>query len=107
MTTAQLKTLASEIQDATYLLAIKLSKAIVNLDATDARFYGSKDAYDKLTRYAQRVLRIEADRNNSEINSLATVTAVSAIVNGIFNYIININNIIKLNFILVFISNKK
>ena len=70
--------LAAEITEQVKMAAIKAAKDILDADITNAMFYGSQAAYDKLTGQAQRITSMSASGNRGIINALSEIIAAGA-----------------------------
>ena len=78
ITLLQQSKLASEITEQVKMAAIKAAKDILDADITNAMFYGSQAAYDKLTGQAQRITSMSANGNRGIINALSEIIAAGA-----------------------------
>ena len=78
ITLLQQSKLASEITEQVKMAAIKAAKDILDADITNAMFYGSQAAYDKLTGQAQRITSMSASGNRGIINALSEIIAAGA-----------------------------
>jgi len=55
--------------------AVDYANDIIGLPITDDVFGGVQAVYDKLTNYARKIVRVQADNRMSEIKSMATLLA--------------------------------
>jgi len=75
--------LALKRDDRLKFLALDYASELLMAEVTAAQFYNSTSVYNTLTNYASRVMRIDADKRNSEWNALADAAALEITANAV------------------------